>query len=94
MVNSYFLVDNNPCDFLDNYNTSVVPGCGLNYHKRCAVKVPSNCTSPVAGGGGGGGASSRRVSAGGASTHSHASHDDSLVRRLAHLVTGNTKDSG
>ncbi|XP_045502456.1 serine/threonine-protein kinase D1 [Colias croceus] len=54
-------------------------GCGLNYHKRCAVKLPPNCESPVAGAG------SRRQS--GAprspsrtSAHSHASHDDSLVR--------------
>ncbi|XP_075983011.1 serine/threonine-protein kinase D3 isoform X2 [Anticarsia gemmatalis] len=68
-------------------------GCGLNYHKRCAVKVPSNCMTPVTSAGGGAGA--RRVSAGtgGASgaggaggrspsrgsTHSHASHDDSLM---------------
>ncbi|XP_049878116.1 serine/threonine-protein kinase D1 isoform X2 [Pectinophora gossypiella] len=34
-------------------------GCGLNYHKRCAVKAPR---SPSRG-----------------STHSHASHDDSLL---------------
>ncbi|CAD0204075.1 unnamed protein product [Chrysodeixis includens] len=66
-------------------------GCGLNYHKRCAVKVPSNCTSPVTpGAGGGGGPGSRRVSgaAGGAgggrspsrsSTNSHTSHEDSLA---------------
>lgn len=20
------------------------PGCGLNYHKRCAFKIPNNCT--------------------------------------------------
>ncbi|CAH1637980.1 unnamed protein product [Spodoptera littoralis] len=71
-------------------------GCGLNYHKRCAVKVPSNCTCPVpAGAGSAGSAGARRVSGGRspsrASTHSHASHDDSLVRRLARLVTD--KDS-
>uniref|UniRef100_A0A2H1X0J4 SFRICE_034979 n=1 Tax=Spodoptera frugiperda TaxID=7108 RepID=A0A2H1X0J4_SPOFR len=72
-------------------------GCGLNYHKRCAVKVPSNCTCPVSAGAGSvGSAGARRVSGGGrspsrASTHSHASHDDSLVRRLARLVTD--KDS-
>ncbi|XP_045453217.1 serine/threonine-protein kinase D1 [Melitaea cinxia] len=34
-------------------------GCGLNYHKRCAVKVPSNCVSPAASASG----SSRRQSA-------------------------------
>ncbi|KPI92140.1 Serine/threonine-protein kinase D1 [Papilio xuthus] len=58
-------------------------GCGLNYHKRCAVKVPSNCEAPV-GTSAGGGAPARRAS--GAprspsrnSTHSHASRDDSLV---------------
>lgn len=22
----------------------VLPGCGLNYHKRCAFKIPNNCT--------------------------------------------------
>lgn len=71
-----------------------VPGCGQNYHKRCAVKVPSNCVSGAAGGGGGGGvrrASASPRSPSRASTHSHASHashDDSLVRRLADLVTG------
>lgn len=66
----------------------LIAGCGLNYHKRCAVKVPSNCTAPALLT-----SSSRRTS--GAprspsrgSTHSHASHDDSLVRRLADLVTG------
>ncbi|KAJ8723604.1 hypothetical protein PYW07_007584 [Mythimna separata] len=63
-------------------------GCGLNYHKRCAVKVPSNCTSPVTPGAGSlAGAGTRRVSGGTSqaggrspsrgSTHSHASHDDS-----------------
>ncbi|CAK1547534.1 unnamed protein product [Leptosia nina] len=64
-------------------------GCGLNYHKRCAVKVPSNCESPVTGTGSGApaagaGASSRRQS--GAprspsrtSAHSHTSHEDSLL---------------
>ncbi|CAH4034151.1 unnamed protein product [Pieris brassicae] len=57
-------------------------GCGLNYHKRCAVKVPSNCKSPVAGASAAG--TSRRQS--GAprspsrtSAHSHTSQDDSLV---------------
>lgn len=23
---------------------SLFPGCGLNYHKRCAFKIPNNCT--------------------------------------------------
>ncbi|KAL4707363.1 hypothetical protein ACJJTC_005292 [Scirpophaga incertulas] len=78
-------------------------GCGLNYHKRCAVKVPSNCTSPVGASGSTGtgvnsgsgpGTGGRRSSAAArspsrSSSHSHASHDDSLVRRLADLVTGN-----
>ncbi|XP_063831177.1 serine/threonine-protein kinase D1 [Ostrinia nubilalis] len=55
-------------------------GCGLNYHKRCAVKVPSNCTA----GAGAGAAGGRRASASPrspsrASAHSHASHDDSLL---------------
>ncbi|XP_053613744.1 serine/threonine-protein kinase D1 isoform X3 [Plodia interpunctella] len=50
-------------------------GCGQNYHKRCAVKVPSNCAAP---------ASARRTSAAPrspsrGSDHSHASHDDSLM---------------
>ncbi|XP_037876164.1 serine/threonine-protein kinase D1 isoform X2 [Bombyx mori] len=63
-------------------------GCGLNYHKRCAVKVPSNCASACAGGaagGAGGAGSTRRPSAAAprspsrSSQHSHASHDDSLV---------------
>ncbi|XP_047033869.1 serine/threonine-protein kinase D3 isoform X1 [Helicoverpa zea] len=64
-------------------------GCGLNYHKRCAVKVPSNCTSPVTPGaaGAGGRRVSGNTSAGGTggrspsrgSTASHTSHDDSLV---------------
>ncbi|XP_038206511.1 serine/threonine-protein kinase D1 [Zerene cesonia] len=60
-------------------------GCGLNYHKRCAVKVPSNCESPVGGAGAaGGGASARRQSAAPrspsrTSAQSHASHDDSLA---------------
>ncbi|CAH2238134.1 jg22062 [Pararge aegeria aegeria] len=58
-------------------------GCNLNYHKRCAVKVPSNCAA----------AASRRASARSPSRASSASHasapDDSLVRRLAQLVTGN-----
>ncbi|CAH2094927.1 unnamed protein product [Euphydryas editha] len=53
-------------------------GCGLNYHKRCAVKVPSNCESPATTG------SSRRQSAAPrspsrSSAQSNASHDDSLV---------------
>ncbi|KAF9807116.1 hypothetical protein SFRURICE_018539 [Spodoptera frugiperda] len=64
-------------------------GCGLNYHKRCAVKVPSNCTCPVSAGAGSvGSAGARRVSGGGrspsrASTHSHASHDDSLLGKAS-----------
>ncbi|XP_052744203.1 serine/threonine-protein kinase D1 isoform X2 [Bicyclus anynana] len=66
-------------------------GCNLNYHKRCAVKVPSNCTAP-AGAAGASGASgagtasgSRRQSAAPrspsrSSAHSqHSAHDDSLV---------------
>lgn len=73
-----------------------IAGCGLNYHKRCAVKVPSNCVGAGAAGGGGGGGGPRRASASPrspsrASTHSAASHDDSLVRRLADLVTGKDK---
>ncbi|CAG9789557.1 unnamed protein product [Diatraea saccharalis] len=69
-------------------------GCGLNYHKRCAVKVPSNCTIPSGTGSGSGPGGARRSSAGArspsrTSQHSHTSHDDSLVRRLADLVTGN-----
>ncbi|XP_013170477.1 PREDICTED: serine/threonine-protein kinase D1-like [Papilio xuthus] len=71
-------------------------GCGLNYHKRCAVKVPSNCEAPV-GTSAGGGAPARRASGAPrspsrSSTHSHASRDDSLVRRLADLVTGNNSE--
>ncbi|KAH9642337.1 hypothetical protein HF086_009701 [Spodoptera exigua] len=67
-------------------------GCGLNYHKRCAVKVPSNCTCPVTPGAGSvSSAGARRVSGGGAggrspsrgSTHSHASHDDSLLGKTS-----------
>ncbi|KAI5634576.1 phorbol esters/diacylglycerol binding domain (C1 domain) domain-containing protein [Phthorimaea operculella] len=70
-------------------------GCGLNYHKRCAVKVPSNCTAPpnavrrpTAPGGtgsasGGGAASGQRSP----SRTSTTSHDDSLVRRLVDLVS-------
>lgn len=23
---------------------SPLPGCGLNYHKRCAFKIPNNCS--------------------------------------------------
>ncbi|KPJ17062.1 Serine/threonine-protein kinase D3 [Papilio machaon] len=58
-------------------------GCGLNYHKRCAVKVPLNCEAPV-GTSAGGGAPGRRASGAPrspsrSSTHSHASRDDSLV---------------
>ncbi|XP_060805073.1 serine/threonine-protein kinase D1 [Amyelois transitella] len=53
-------------------------GCGQNYHKRCAVKVPSNCSAPPPAAG------VRRTSAAPrspsrSSTHSHASHDDSLM---------------
>ncbi|CAH0728689.1 unnamed protein product, partial [Brenthis ino] len=75
-------------------------GCGLNYHKRCAVKVPSNCESPAgagapAGAGGAGapaaGAPPRRQSAAprSPSRSSHSHDEDSLVRRLAQLVSGN-----
>ncbi|KAJ0173412.1 hypothetical protein K1T71_010561 [Dendrolimus kikuchii] len=56
-------------------------GCGLNYHKRCAVKVPSNCTTPPGGAVGGRrpSASPRSPSRGSTHSHtSHASHDDSL----------------
>ncbi|XP_041969337.1 serine/threonine-protein kinase D1 [Aricia agestis] len=59
-------------------------GCGLNYHKRCAVKVPSNCEAPPAAGGGAGGA--RRQS--GAPRSPSRASDDSLVRRLADLSIG------
>ncbi|XP_069360691.1 serine/threonine-protein kinase D1 isoform X2 [Maniola hyperantus] len=65
-------------------------GCGLNYHKRCAVKVPSNCTTPT---GATSLAGSRRASAAPrspsrASATSHASqlsapNDDSLVGTIA-----------
>ncbi|KAM3959281.1 LOW QUALITY PROTEIN: serine/threonine-protein kinase D3 [Aphomia sociella] len=56
-------------------------GCGQNYHKRCAVKVPSNCTGPPVSTSS---ASGRRPSASPrspsrSSTHSHTSHDDSLL---------------
>ncbi|XP_037294272.1 serine/threonine-protein kinase D1 [Manduca sexta] len=63
-------------------------GCGQNYHKRCAVKVPSNCASPAPAGAAGaagacGAAGARRAShtrsPSRASTASHASHDDSLL---------------
>ncbi|CAG5004664.1 unnamed protein product [Parnassius apollo] len=68
-------------------------GCGLNYHKRCAVKVPSNCESPVSTTSNalapGRRASGAPRSPSRSSAHSHASRDDSLVRRLADLVTGN-----
>ncbi|XP_047994235.1 serine/threonine-protein kinase D1 isoform X2 [Leguminivora glycinivorella] len=57
-------------------------GCGLNYHKRCAVKVPSNCPAARRG-------SAAPRSPSRASTASHASsaaaaaapadHDDSLL---------------
>ncbi|XP_047537020.1 serine/threonine-protein kinase D1 isoform X1 [Vanessa atalanta] len=61
-------------------------GCGLNYHKRCAVKVPSNCESPASGAAPGSrrqSAAPRSPSRSSAHSHashaSHASHDDSLV---------------
>ncbi|XP_072929596.1 serine/threonine-protein kinase D1 isoform X2 [Epargyreus clarus] len=73
-------------------------GCGLNYHKRCAVKVPSNCESPVGAGGAGGagggaGAGGRRASGAPrspsrSSAHSHASHDDSLLGSSGKRGTG------
>uniref|UniRef100_A0A3P9BTG2 Phorbol-ester/DAG-type domain-containing protein n=1 Tax=Maylandia zebra TaxID=106582 RepID=A0A3P9BTG2_9CICH len=28
----------------DLYTLSYSPGCGLNYHKRCAFKIPNNCS--------------------------------------------------
>ncbi|XP_063627786.1 serine/threonine-protein kinase D1 [Cydia splendana] len=56
-------------------------GCGLNYHKRCAVKVPSNC--PAARRGSAAPRSPSRASttshASNATHASHASHDDSLL---------------
>jgi protein kinase D len=27
-----------------SYKSSNSPGCGQNYHKRCVVKVPNNCS--------------------------------------------------
>ncbi|RVE49778.1 hypothetical protein evm_005508 [Chilo suppressalis] len=72
-----------------------VVGCGLNYHKRCAVKVPSNCATPAppatsSAPGPVTSSGARRSSAGAgagagarspsrSSQHSHASHDDSLL---------------
>lgn len=67
-------------------------GCGLNYHKRCAVKVPSNC--PAARRGSAAPRSPSRAStASHASSATHASHDDSLVRRIADLLTIKSDDS-
>ncbi|CAB3248604.1 unnamed protein product [Arctia plantaginis] len=54
-------------------------GCGLNYHKRCAVKVPSNCTSPVVAGGGGGRGGELAARVGGRRVHAQPR----LARRLA-----------
>ncbi|XP_013135631.1 PREDICTED: serine/threonine-protein kinase D1 isoform X2 [Papilio polytes] len=72
-------------------------GCGLNYHKRCAVKVPLNCEAP-AGAASAGGAPGRRASGAPrspsrSSTHSHASRDDSLGGWSSTQVGGTTKRS-
>ncbi|KAI8424694.1 hypothetical protein MSG28_006649 [Choristoneura fumiferana] len=66
-------------------------GCGLNYHKRCAVKVPSNCPAAAARRGSAAPRSPSRAST--ASHASHASHDDSLVRRIADLLTVKSGDN-
>lgn len=71
-------------------------GCGLNYHKRCAVKIPNNC-SQVTGIGGGSRRPSTlppprspsRVSQG--SLTSQTDDANSLVRKLADFVNLNSK---
>lgn len=66
-------------------------GCGLNYHKRCVVKVPNNCSRVE---------NTRKISTlhaprspSGGSTNSVASEDpstlgsgSSLVRKMAQLM--------
>lgn len=68
-------------------------GCGLNYHKRCVVKVPNNCSRAEDMRGRAGGSLRPPRSPSANSNHSVNSHDESnssmssnLVRKMQQLM--------